>query len=700
MNVFGRKKDFGISDPRVSRQHSQIMTSSSARTALYRRISKTSNVIEILRDGLHVEDFDDGQMRELNNGDVISIKGGSLSFVVKIEDNGCSQAEPTLEEATQCTQADSYEDSPTHRAKRFKVTQKEQVQNSAMIPKRTLFTDADRRAKGSGILIMASELKFVRNIGAGSCGEVDEMIWRGSRVAVKRIFRALLKEDARREFEVESEMLRRLRHPQIVLLMGTCHGKNGEALIVTEYIERGSLSDVLRDSSVTLDWRIMLKMASDAAKGMNYLHTYSPPIIHRDLKSQNLLVDKDFNVKVTDFGLAKWNDGEDNSKTFCGTLPWTAPEVFDNLGYNEKVDVYSYGIVLWEIYTRQEVYGGMSKPNIIVGVTKENLRPPIGADCPVPYAQLMRDCWQKEYDMRPSFGEILHRLEQMKNLLFPSTNNQFKSDNPLSLSDTIMVNGMSSANLTQQFQRIAMNSMSNKSMSSDSMSLDSNSPASSKKNRANEEKTNGKDDILDGSLVFGDELLEETNYHLYKGTYRQKLANIKVFKDKNSEIQQKEDLEKEVDLLRKLESQRVAQLYGSSTNPKFAIVTERLSMGNLQEVLQSQSVLTQNQALKLCLECCLAVQVLHQKSIIHCSLKPFHFEVDKDFKTKVGGFGLSRSNGSSNLVIKMEDLKGSLHYSAPEIYRGEGLTAKSDVVSPIIYLSSATMLGGFSNKET
>jgi serine/threonine protein kinase len=202
---------------------------------------------------------------------------------------------------------------------------------------------------GSGILINSSELKIVRTIGSGSCGEVSEANWKGTRVAgtvdsisalfnlilylfvstVKKIFRTLLHGDALKEFQVESDMLRRLRHPQIVLFMGTClQGK--DMCIITEFIDRGSLFEVLKDASVTFDWATILKMATDAAKGMNYLHTYSPPIIHRDLKSHNLLVDKNFNVKITDLGLAKFQV-EDKTMTFCGTLPWTAPEVFAGL---------------------------------------------------------------------------------------------------------------------------------------------------------------------------------------------------------------------------------------------------------------------------------------------------------------------------------------------------------------------------------
>lgn len=109
---------------------------------------------------------------------------------------------------------------------------------------------------------------------------------------------------------------------------------------------------------------------------MNYLHTFSPPIIHRDLKSYNLLVDENFCVKVTDFGLAKSMSTE-TAKTFCGTMPWTAPEIFKSDGYTTKADVYSFGIVMWELITREEPYEGMHRPQIIVGVSREGLRPKV-----------------------------------------------------------------------------------------------------------------------------------------------------------------------------------------------------------------------------------------------------------------------------------------------------------------------------------
>jgi serine/threonine-protein kinase CTR1 len=123
---------------------------------------------------------------------------------------------------------------------------------------------------------------------------------------------------------------RQLRHPNIVLFLGCCHDPTNNSLsIVTEFLERGSLSDVLADKSIQIETPLLLRFAIDAALGMNYLHNRKPPIIHRDLKSANLLVDRYFNVKVSDFGLAKRGlvPGLMRATTFCGTIPWLAPEV-------------------------------------------------------------------------------------------------------------------------------------------------------------------------------------------------------------------------------------------------------------------------------------------------------------------------------------------------------------------------------------
>lgn len=279
-----------------------------------------------------------------------------------------------------------------------------------------------------------STLKILSRISAGSCGEVFKASWLGTTVAVKRIFRSLLHEKALDEFEAETNILKRVRHPNIVLFLGIStsqgNGTTGDELcLVTEFMSRGSLYHVLMDPSVKMDTYTMINIACDAAKGMNYLHKHNPPIIHRDLKSQNLLVDDFLNVKVTDFGLAKYlNNSDDNNDTFCGTLPWTAPEIFSAKGYTVKADVYSFGIVLWEIMTRSAVYKGMNKPDIIMGVTKGTLRPPIPPYCHPDIAKLMVQCWDQNPDNRPTFEEIVQRLEEIRLIEKENRKSEFEID--------------------------------------------------------------------------------------------------------------------------------------------------------------------------------------------------------------------------------------------------------------------------------
>jgi Protein tyrosine and serine/threonine kinase len=133
--------------------------------------------------------------------------------------------------------------------------------------------------------INVDEIQFRRTIGSGSCGEVLEARWRGTPVAVKKIFRSLIKKEALDEFRAESRMLQRLSHPSVVQMLGTCE-RDGAMMIVTEYLARGSLHDVLHNADLELSWARRLGFARDAAAGLHYLHAFNPErtIIHRDIK--------------------------------------------------------------------------------------------------------------------------------------------------------------------------------------------------------------------------------------------------------------------------------------------------------------------------------------------------------------------------------------------------------------------------------
>jgi serine/threonine protein kinase len=170
------------------------------------------------------------------------------------------------------------------------------------------------------------------------------------------------------------------------------------------------------------------------------LHSSEPIIIHRDLKSLNLLVDADWNVKVSDFGLSRFKALTSSGlmTAQCGTFHWMAPEVIAGHKYTEKADVYSFGIDMWELLTRAIPFTGLqpmqvkcvvtstfhidsrlvavfvrSFSQVAMAVLTRGLRPAIPPDCPRDYALLMEACWQTEPELRPTFIEITERLAHM-----------------------------------------------------------------------------------------------------------------------------------------------------------------------------------------------------------------------------------------------------------------------------------------------
>ena len=154
----------------------------------------------------------------------------------------------------------------------------------------------------------------------------------------------------------------------------------------------------------------MLKtFALDAARGMWYLHSRNPPIIHRDLKTANLLVDADFRVKVADFGLSR-PISRTATLTYCGTLDYCAPEILLKSTYSQKVDVYSFGICLWQIFTGRDIHSSIHMAELIEGVTKRNLRPDPKL-LPLSIARIAEICWSRNPKHRPSFHEIIDMLE-------------------------------------------------------------------------------------------------------------------------------------------------------------------------------------------------------------------------------------------------------------------------------------------------
>lgn len=254
------------------------------------------------------------------------------------------------------------------------------------------------------------ELHLGERIGIGSYGEVHRGMWRNTEVAIKRFLDQEVSPQLLEEFCSEVRIMRDLRHPNVVLLMGAVT-QPPNLSIVTEFLPRGSLYRLLhrsRSCQPLLDERRRMRMARDVARGMNFLHTATPMIVHRDLKSPNLLVDSSWNVKVCDFGLSRIKSHTYlSSKSNAGTPEWMAPEVLRNEQADHKQDVYSYGVILWELVVKEEPWKGMNPMQVVGAVGFQNRRLPIPSGLDPRVSELITACWCDAPERRPSFEDIL-----------------------------------------------------------------------------------------------------------------------------------------------------------------------------------------------------------------------------------------------------------------------------------------------------
>nr|ABG54348.1 flag-tagged protein kinase domain of putative mitogen-activated protein kinase kinase kinase [synthetic construct] len=261
--------------------------------------------------------------------------------------------------------------------------------------------------------ILWEDLTIGEQIGQGSCGTVYHGLWFGSDVAVKVFSKQEYSEEIITSFKQEVSLMKRLRHPNVLLFMGAVASPQ-RLCIVTEFLPRGSLFRLLQRNKSKLDLRRRIHMASDIARGMNYLHHCSPPIIHRDLKSSNLLVDRNWTVKVADFGLSRIKHETYLTTNGRGTPQWMAPEVLRNEAADEKSDVYSFGVVLWELVTEKIPWENLNAMQVIGAVGFMNQRLEVPKDVDPQWIALMESCWHSEPQCRPSFQELMDKLRELQ----------------------------------------------------------------------------------------------------------------------------------------------------------------------------------------------------------------------------------------------------------------------------------------------
>lgn len=250
------------------------------------------------------------------------------------------------------------------------------------------------------------EIKEDLQIGKGAFGVVYKGTIYGKAVAIKKLNKQDFSPEVLEEFVKEVKVMCRIRHPNVVLFMGACTDP-GHLAIVTELLPKGSMETLLKNNTLSMFQKF--SMAKDVALALNWLHC-SQGILHLDLKPANLLVDENWNVKLADFGLSSLKNSVQSGQ-MVGTPWFMAPEILLQKQYDEKADVYSFGIVLWQMYTNElQPYGDRIKTlnQLIEYVAHKSERPRIPDDCPKPLADTISHCWTGNPTERPSFQQLIN----------------------------------------------------------------------------------------------------------------------------------------------------------------------------------------------------------------------------------------------------------------------------------------------------
>uniref|UniRef100_A0AC34FGJ0 Protein kinase domain-containing protein n=1 Tax=Panagrolaimus sp. ES5 TaxID=591445 RepID=A0AC34FGJ0_9BILA len=284
----------------------------------------------------------------------------------------------------------------------------------------------------SDILLLRAKLKSsyhlslpdieLRNIiGAGSFGKVYQGIYKGKSVAVKR-YKAVAF-GSKTEVDMfcrEVSILSRLNHPNVIAFVGACLDDPSQFAIITNFIAGGSLYNLLHVEKRVFEMSFKLCIGVDVARGMRYLHELiREPVIHRDLNSHNILLHNNGRAVVADFGESRFmtHHEEDNMTKQPGNLRWMAPEVFtQSCRYDQKVDVFSYALVIWEIHTAELPFSNLKPAAAAAEMAYKKSRPELPKE-PTPQfpphiLKMINDSWNPNPELRPEFSQILNELER------------------------------------------------------------------------------------------------------------------------------------------------------------------------------------------------------------------------------------------------------------------------------------------------
>lgn len=266
-----------------------------------------------------------------------------------------------------------------------------------------------------------SELYFGPRFAHGAHSQLYQGLYKDEPVAVKIIRvpdddeNGALGAQLENQFIREVTLLSRLYHQNVLRFVAACRTPP-VFLIVTEYLSGGSLRAYLHKlEHQPLPLQKLIAVSLDIARGMEYIH--SQGVIHRDLKPENVLICQDFRMKIADFGIACEVAYCDLLADDPGTYRWMAPEMIKHKSYGKKVDVYSFGLMLWEMVSGTIPYEEMTPIQAAFAVVNKNLRPAIPGDCPPAMRALIEQCWSLQPEKRPDFWQVVKVLEQFESSL-------------------------------------------------------------------------------------------------------------------------------------------------------------------------------------------------------------------------------------------------------------------------------------------
>ncbi|XP_011792465.1 PREDICTED: receptor-interacting serine/threonine-protein kinase 2 [Colobus angolensis palliatus] len=273
-----------------------------------------------------------------------------------------------------------------------------------------------------------ADLRYLSRGASGTVSSARHADWR-VQVAVKHLhIHTPLLDSERKDVLREAEILHKARFSYILPILGICN--EPEFLgIVTEYMPNGSLNELLHRKTEYPDvaWPLRFRILHEIALGVNYLHNMTPPLLHHDLKTQNILLDNEFHVKIADFGLSKWRmmslsqSRSSKSAPEGGTIIYMPPENYEpgqKSRASIKHDIYSYAVITWEVLSRKQPFEDVTNPLQIMYSVSQGHRPVINEES-LPYdiphrahmISLIESGWAQNPDERPSFLKCLIELE-------------------------------------------------------------------------------------------------------------------------------------------------------------------------------------------------------------------------------------------------------------------------------------------------